>query len=384
MASLTAGWATLGDAQRSAGSVADQPATGRRAPRLLKRLLFLSHPCAWECQFYGKPEAAAKPRYAGYAGTELIEMECRISRLWPDEIRRLGPEDALVVNSAGGSNPRLVAAAGPLGPACEAAQKHMRDRCLITVSGPGEAYGRKLLDQFRSRGHTFDPRTLVGEGRGQSFEGCLPRWAGGIAAAIGMRRGIPMRYDMTFPDAPFAMTGAFAERLAIGQTDVYLYLFASEDERPFGIFFPGVIRDIEPPRFAKCSADPNKVEFTTKRAEPRQLRPREQTFAVRLNIDGRGDPIYVWSKGLSAPEFKNVLAAVQIEAPVNDGPHGRLRTVGHADLAKNLLDVLLDGLVADAQRRCNILVRRSVDQFPRHLTLALGQRDFAVAGQSWR
>ncbi len=311
-ASLAAQWASLEAIQGPAASAAVQAATTRAALRLLRRLVFLSHPYAWECQFSGNPEAAARPRYAGYTGAELVAMERRVSRLWPDAIGRLGPEDAMVINGPGWGNPRLAMTDGSLRPAWESAEKHMGDRLLLTVSDPGESYGRKILEEFRSRGYAFDPRTLAGEGWGQSFEGCLPRWAGGIAAAIGMPRGIPMRYELTFPDAPFAMTGKFVDRLAIDETDVYLYLFASKEQRPFGIFFPGVIPDNGPPRFARFAADPTRFEFTTKRAEPFPIRAQRGTFAVPLNIDGRGDPVYVWSKGLAAPEFKSVLAVARI------------------------------------------------------------------------
>ena len=121
-----------------------------------------------------------------------------------------------------------------------------------------------------------------------------------------------MRYDMTFPDAPFAMTGRFVERVAIGQTDVCLYLFASKDNRPFGIFFPGIVRDNELRRYARFTIDPNEVEFTTKRAEPQPIRARDKSFAVPLPVDGRGDPIYIWSKRLAASEFRSALAAARI------------------------------------------------------------------------
>jgi hypothetical protein len=291
---------------------AGQPSANPPVPRLLKRLVFVSHPYAWESQFVGRPEALAKPRWGGFTAGELVEMERRVSRRWPEEVCRLGREDALVINGFHPNHAKMIKASSPLGTIWEAGQKHLDDRCLITADSPGEAYGRKLLEQFRARGYVFDPRTLVGEGWGQSFEGCLPRWAGGIAAAIGMPRGIPLRYEMAFPDAPFAMTGRFSQRLAIGQTDVYLYLLASQEGRPLGIFFPGVIHDQEPRRFARFSLDPEKVEFTTKRAEPHQIRPQGKSFAVPLNVDGRGDPIYVWSKGLAADLFRSALAAAEI------------------------------------------------------------------------
>ncbi|NLX99351.1 MAG: hypothetical protein GXY83_24705 [Rhodopirellula sp.] len=272
--------------------------------------MFVSHPYAWETQLLGRTEELTQQRWGGFTGAELVEMERRVSRRWPEEISQCGPETALVINGFNTNHAKRID--GPLGTIWDAGQKHLGDRCLITADSPGEAYGRKIIEQFRARGYVFDPCTLVSEGWGQSFEGCLPRWAGGVAAAIGMPGGIPMRYDMTFPDAPFAMTGRFVQRLRIGQTDVYLYLLASRDGRPLGIFFPGVIYDSEPRRFARLALDPEKVEFTTKRAEPYQISPQGKSLAVPLNIDGRGDPIYVWSKGLAANVFKNALAAAEI------------------------------------------------------------------------
>lgn len=299
------------DAQVAAPPAGESSAS-RPASRLLKRLVFVSHPYAWESQFVGRPEALAKPRWGGFTAAELIEMERRVSRRWPEEVCRLGLEDALVINGFNPHHAKVIKADGPLGTIWEAGQKHLGDRCLITADSPGEAYGRKVVEQFRARGYVFDPRTLVGEGWGQSFEGCLPRWAGGIAAAIGMPRGIAMRYEMTFPDAPFAMTGRFVQRLTIGQTDVCLYLLASKEGRPLGIFFPGVIHDQEPRRFARLSLETGTVEFTTKRAEPYEIRPQGESFAVPLNVDGRGDPIYVWSKGLAADLFRNALTTAEI------------------------------------------------------------------------
>ncbi|NUQ66096.1 MAG: hypothetical protein HUU20_26845 [Pirellulales bacterium] len=302
---------SLADVQVTAPP-AGQPSANQPDRRLLKRLVFVSHPYAWETQFIGQTEALAQPRWGGFTGGELVEMERRVSRRWPEEVSQCGPETALVINGFSPDHAARIKADGPLGTIWEAGRKHLGDRCLITADSPGEAYGRKIVEQLRERGYAFDPGTLVGEGWGQSFEGCLPRWAGGVAAAIGMTGGIPMRYEMTFPDAPFAMTGRFVDRLRIGQTDVYLYLLASREGRPLGIFFPGVIRDSEPQRFAQLCLDPEKVEFTTKRAEPYAIQPQGKRLAVPLNIDGRGDPIYVWSKGLAADAFQKALAAAEI------------------------------------------------------------------------
>jgi len=279
-----------------------------RPARQLTRLVFLSHPYAWASQFHGNPAAAAKPRYGGFTGAQLVAMEQQVSRRWPEEIRRLGPDDALVVNGFPWGGATVLADDGPGAPVLRAARERLGDRFLLTCSEPGEAYGRQIVEQFSARGYALNPASLASEGWGQSFEGCLPRWAGGMAAGIGIPRGIPMRYELTFPDAPFAMTGRFLRRIAIGGTDVSLYLFVAADGRPFGIFFPGIVRDTEPTRFALCSVAPGRVEFTTKRGEPVELLPQDGTTAVPLHVDGRGDPVYIWSRGLGLEEFVASLA----------------------------------------------------------------------------
>ena len=61
-----------------------------------------------------------------------------------------------------------------------------------------------------------------------------------------------------------------------------------------------------------------------------------------------------------------------------DGPNGRLGAVGDADLAQNVLDVLLHRLVADSQRLGDFFVRQAERELLEDFALALGEWDVAI------
>ena len=63
------------------------------------------------------------------------------------------------------------------------------------------------------------------------------------------------------------------------------------------------------------------------------------------------------------------------------GPDRRLRPIVDADLAEDVLDVLLDGLIADVEHLGDLLVRQSLGHLPQHVALTFGQRGFHVGGQ---
>ncbi len=53
-------------------------------------------------------------------------------------------------------------------------------------------------------------------------------------------------------------------------------------------------------------------------------------------------------------------------------------------LREDMLNVLFDGLIADVQHLGNLLVRQPLGHLPQHFGLTLGQRDFRIAGETWR
>ena len=283
--------------------------------RQLERLVFLSHPYAWELQFARNPRHAESYRWGGFGAADLVAMERRVSSRWPQEIGKLGPKDALIVNYFGGRPPDAELEKGPIAPLLQVARSHLGDRYLLLFgTQSNNEGGREIQRQFREKGYTYDPAAVSTESWGQSTEGCVANYAAHFAEGMGLPKGFPIRYELTFPDAPFAMTGKFLERIALGDSDVSLYLSESKEGRPFAIFFPGVLRDGESNRYVEFAIDPPCVEFTNKKGEPVTVPREEGRFRVPLFVDGYGAPVYIWAKGIPTPALKAALAAARVSA----------------------------------------------------------------------
>lgn len=277
----------------------------------LTRLVFLCHPYAWEVQFRLGSRDIDTYTWGGFSGREILAMERKVSRRWPGEIQKLGPEEALVVVTMGIADREGEEVV--IAPVVKAAREHLNRRGLIVRSrpDPAESLGRLIKQALLDNGYTYDPSSLVTEAWGQSFEGCAPNYSGHAAAGMGLPLGFPMRYDLTFPDAPFAMTAEFVERVPIANTDLSLYLFEGQEGRPFAIYFPGVVRDDEPTRIVRFTADPSQVEFSTKRGERRSVSFWDGTYSIPLHVDGSGDPIYIWGNGVTTGELKECLINIR-------------------------------------------------------------------------
>jgi hypothetical protein len=283
------------------------------SPGRLERLVFLSHPYAWELQFARDPGRAQTYRWADFSAADLVAMERKVSTRWPQEVRKLGPTDALIINYFGGRPPDAELEKGPIAPLLQAAREHLGNRYLLLFGTQSKnECGREIRRQLLEKGYTYDPATVAAESWGQSTEGCVVNFAAHFAAGMGLAKGFPMRYDLTFPDAPFAMTGDFLERIALGDSDVSLYLSKSREGRMFAIFFPGVLRDGESNRYVEFAADPASVEFTNKKGEPATVPRVDGMFRLPLYVDGYGQPIYVWAKDIEAAAFEATLAAARV------------------------------------------------------------------------
>ena len=279
----------------------------------LRRLVFPSHPYAWELQALRDPERAQTYRWFEFSMADLVAMERKVSSRWPQEVRKLGPHDALIINYFGGRPPDAELENGPIAPLLRAAREHLGDRYLILFGTPSKnEWGREIQRQLREKGYTYDPATVATESWGQSTEGCVANYAAHFAEGMGLPKGFPMRYELTFPDAPFAMTGKFLERVTLGDSDVSLYLSEGKEGRPFAIFFPGLLRDGEANRYVEFAADPASVEFTNKKGEPVAVPGENGRYRVPLHVDGYGAPVYIWGKGIKAPALKGMLEVARV------------------------------------------------------------------------
>ncbi len=68
------------------------------------------------------------------------------------------------------------------------------------------------------------------------------------------------------------------------------------------------------------------------------------------------------------------IAELDLDQVLANRPNGGLGPTAHADLPQDVLNVLLDGLVANTQFLGNHLVRLASRHFPQHLKFPLCQR----------
>jgi len=296
---------------------ANQP----HARRMIDRLVFLSHPCAWELQFLQNTNRARTYRLADSTAVDLVRMERKVSSRWLEAIRQLGSNAFLIIDYFGGRPPDARLESGSVAPLLRAAREYLGDRYLVLFgTRPSNSEGVELRNRLLARGFTYDPATVSIESWDQSTEGCVANYGAHFAAGMGLRRGFPMHYELTFPDAPFAMTGRYLERFSLGNTDVSCYLSEDSEGHPFAIFFPGMLRDGESNRQVILTLKPGQVRFTDKMGNLVTLLSDNGSFRIPLYVDGYGKPVYAWGKKLATAEFRAALAAAVVASTVVSPP----------------------------------------------------------------
>lgn len=276
-------------------------------------VIFVSHPYAWKSQY---PNGGSNVVYGGFTGTQLVGMEGDVANRWLAAVSQADSHTAIVINGASSSH---IAPDGPMAPLFQAVQQHMPGRSLVTIQNATESYGPHIVQQFQALGCTISPQATW-EAWGQSTEGCAPNWAGHIAAGLGITQGIPLEYNLTFPDAAFAMTGTFLQRINLGGTDVYGYISQSQSGTPFAIYFPGVAHDTQAQRYVSLTASASAVSFTNKQGAAVTVSHSGNNYYVPLGVDP-AVPVYVWANsGTSLSDFENVLAAGTVVTSIPVGP----------------------------------------------------------------
>ncbi len=73
--------------------------------------------------------------------------------------------------------------------------------------------------------------------------------------------------------------------------------------------------------------------------------------------------------------------APTLNETLSDRPHGRLGSIGNADLPQDVLHMFFYGLIADVQRQRDFLICQTECQLPEHFAFALSERHFDVGSQ---
>jgi len=151
-----------------ADSVHLSAARNESSPRQIKRLILLCHPYAWELQFARDPRRAKTYRWGGFNAADLGAMERRVSSRWLREVRKLGPNDFLIINYFGGGFRDKDLQKGPIAPLLRAAREHLGDRYLLLFgTAPKDEWGRRIQHLMREKGYTYDASAVATESWGQ-------------------------------------------------------------------------------------------------------------------------------------------------------------------------------------------------------------------------
>ena len=302
----------------------------------VSRLVFLSHPFAWELEWNALPDQ----RWGGFTMPELVAIERKVSSRWVAELEALDPRTTVVIINYTKDQVEVEHGSGPCTVLSRAARAHFGMRLLeLYLTPPTNYIGRQLGETLAQRGLMFDPDRVETEAWGQSTEGCVQWFASHYACGLWLPRGFPIRYDLTVPDAPFCMLGRFVQRLSVPHTDISGYVFesAAVGRQPFVLLAPGVMRDQQRPRVVRLRAPTGSLAFTNKQGVPLSITstqsdswtasgeqmlewevvlPNHTMDSNQLEIDSATHPIpwhevaFIW--GLS--DGLDVLGSVVVEA----------------------------------------------------------------------
>ena len=232
---------------------ADSAALEQMPPLKIQNVVYLIHASLYEG--LEKKGALAAGNYEIYR-----EREKLCQQRWRQRINALGANDLFV--QLYGDQSILAYARQKLG-----------ERRVIAPSAKWEAglaanvYHDRLADSFRrqlaDKQLELDLGTVPWELAGESFEGCVYTYGGGMASSLGMDQPAVINFDLTVPDARFLCGATLVETFTVAGSDVNAYVFDGPEGYYIGAFLPG-LRDHRTPHITLPLADVSKVSVVNK------------------------------------------------------------------------------------------------------------------------
>lgn len=197
-------------------------------PIQVKRVVYLVHPSIYEgLEKQGKLAAGNYEIYR--------EREKLCQQRWRQAIDDLGPDE--IFAQLYGDQSILAYARQKLG-----------DRRVIAASGkydkgiPIKEYHDRIADNFRQQLEKglleMDLETVKWELAGESFEGCVYSYGGGMASSLGLKQPTVINFDLTVPDARFLCKAELIETFRVGNSAVNAYVFDGPEGYCVGAFLP--------------------------------------------------------------------------------------------------------------------------------------------------
>lgn len=252
LALLIAGSVLLGVAlERPARAEADAKQESKTMK--VQKVTYLIHPSIYEgLEKQGKLAAGNYEIYR--------EREKLCQQRWRQAIDRLGPDEIFVQLYGDAS---IIAYA----------KEKLGERRVITPSGKWETglaateYHDRIAANFRQqladKRLEMDVEQVKWELAGESFEGCVYSYGGGMASSLGLQQPTVINFDLTVPDARFLCGAELVETFTLADSTVNAYVLAGPEGYYIGAFLPG-LRDHDAQHVTLPLADVSKVSVVNK------------------------------------------------------------------------------------------------------------------------
>ena len=286
----------------------------------LKRIIFLIHP---NCYLARSPDGKDE-KFRIY-----WDRERKVEREWKRGIDTLGKDEFFVIFSTNAGDP-----GHPAGVLAKYAREKVGLRFLaLTTAGRWDdpsfkAWTDTLKLALRERGFTFDPMTIIGEGWGESFDGCVAGYSAYLSGALQFAAPVEVMFELTVPDMPFLLSARLAGRMRLQEKQLRLFLFEDVRSRPIGLFMPEVCVDGMKAYLLAVKADPSRLQVYTKqgkRLEPSPasgslVRRIEDGIEISLHRDAPNPffggqlegPLFFVGPGMPLQEMREIMSRVQI------------------------------------------------------------------------
>ena len=253
----------------------------------VKKVVYLVHPSIYEG--LEKKGTLAAGNYEIYREREKV---CQ--KRWREAIDKLESEpDAIFVQLYGDKS--IVAFA----------RQKLGERRVITPSGkydkgmPIKDYQDRIATNFRQqlkdKDLEMDFDTVKWELAGESFEGCVYSYGGGMASSLGLKQPTVINFDLTVPDARFLCKAELIETFVVKDSQVNAYVFDGPEGYCVGTFLPA-FRDHNARHVTVQLADVSRVSVVNKIGNTLFARKSSTRGCVGPDRDHAG--IAVVDKGL--------------------------------------------------------------------------------------
>ena len=273
-----------------------------------EHIVFLIHPCCYEGL---GPEEIRRDNLNLY-----VEREQEVRERWLATMAEL-PRHTLFVQLGGPAYLR------------DAAEIHLGSafvfypKTRFPDDGDRRTYYQDLADDFRTHVSThrlrFEPATVTSELWGESFEGCVPGYAGAFAEYLRLEIPPKMRFEMTVYDSRFLHGARRWETVQIADSDVEAWLFECHDLTCAANFQSRLTAQWLDERKVYLRLDDRRIQVCNKQShtlwppEPWEKGKLEQVLEYSMTL-AECNWRWIRSIGMEFDDFRSVIHSAEVRA----------------------------------------------------------------------